>query len=336
MKEHTTFSYVYFLTRVFFIGFGFSFLFNIANNDAWLSFLIGHLLSLGVVFYIKKIKEKYEKQNFLKEKGHLFLKILYLLFAIIVAMEILFIFQTLASNFFLVQSPHYFIILPAILLVFRICKNSWTTIGRVGSLLMYISLFMVIIALITLSGYGNTEHFLPMLTTDMPHIWQASLYYVAYSTTPLLFLILIPETNNKIPKYYFLANLTIIIMGILIISILGPDLINIYRYPEYMILKDIKILNFIEKVENVFAIATLFDLFMVLAISMNTAKNNLPKKHQNLFFIAILTFVFAGSLFFGVYYKLALQLYYYLPIILLIFLILILSYFTIYFKKNKN
>ncbi len=335
MTKRMTFAYVYFLTRVFFIGFGFSFLFNIAGKDAWISFIIGNIISLFLVWYIAKIKEKYQVNCFLKEKGNLFLKILIGLFAIIVGIEILFIFQTLASNFFLVKSPHWFILLPALLLIFRICKKSFTTIGRVGSILMYISLFMVIIALITLTGYVETKNYLPIFTTDIFHLLQASIYYVAYSTAPLIFMILIPDTDNHLPKYYFLANLTIIIMGTLIIGILGPDLINIYRYPEYMILKVIKILNFIEKVENVFAIATLFDLFMVLSISMNSIKEKLPLKGQNIWFSLILLFVFSLSIFLGIYYSLALQIYYYLPIILLIFVILILIIFTIKLKRKE-
>ena len=194
---------------------------------------------------------------------------------------------------------------------------------------------MVIIALITLTGYIKTEHYLPVLTTDIFHIFQAAIYYVAYSTAPLIFMILIPDTDNNLPKYYFLANLTIIIMGTLIIGIMGPDLIKIYRYPEYMVLKVIKILNFIEKVENIFAIATLFDLFMVLSISINTVKEKLPKKGIKLWFSLILISIFTISIFFGIHYSLALQIYYYLPIILIIFIILILTIFTIKLKKLK-
>ncbi len=336
MIKRATFSYVYFLTRVFFIGFGFSFLFNIANKDAWLSFLIGHIGSLGIVYLIAQIKKRYTKKSFLTEKGHFFLKLLVVIFATLVAIEILFIFQTLASNFFLVKSPAWFILLPALFLVFRICKNSWTTIGRVGSILMYISLFMVIIALFTLVGYCHSDNYLPIWVTDLPHILQGAIYYMAYSCSPLIFMIFIPETDNSLPKYYFIANLTIIIMGVLIIGILGPDLINIYRYPEYMVLKVIKILNFIEKVENIFGIATLFDLFMVLTISMNTAKEKLPKKRKNIWFSLLLLFVFSCSLFLGIHYDFALQFYYYLPVLLIGFMITILLGIILAMKKRTK
>ena len=336
MIKRTTFSYVYYLTRVFFIGFGFSFLFSIANNGAWLSFLLGHIISLFIMFLVVKIKEKYKVNAFLKNKGHYLLKALIIAFSASVAIEILFIFQTLASNFFLVDSPHYFIILPALLLVFRICKNGWTTIGRVGSILMYLSLLMVIIAFFGLFSYAESENFLPIFTTSSFNILKATIFYVAYSSAPIIFLILIPDTNEKIPQYYFLANLTIIIMGILIIGILGPDLITIYRYPEYMVLKVIKLLNFIEKVENIFAIATLIDLFMVLAISMNAVKEKLPKKRTNIIFFSILIGIYFTSLYLGRHYNLALQIYYYLPIILLIFMILILTLLSIAIKKTKQ
>ena len=43
--------------------------------------------------------------------------------------------------------------------------------------------------------------------------------------------------NNKLIRKYLFSTATIILIGILIIAVLGPNLIQIYRYPEYMILK---------------------------------------------------------------------------------------------------
>ena len=333
MIKRNTFAYVYFLTRVFFIGYGFSLIFTITNKDSWISFILGEILSIGLVFIITILKKKYEKRPFLKEKGHLILKGLYFLFATFVSIEILFIFQTLASNFFLLKSPNTFIILPSVLLVFRICVKGFKTIGRVGSVLMTISLVMVIIVLATLTTYVKTDNFLPILTVNKSNIFISSIYYMAYSTSPLLFLILIPDTDNHLVRYYLLSSLTIILMGVLMIGILGPNFLEIYRYPEYMVLKDIKILDFIEKVENVFSMATLFDLFMVLAISMNVVKIKLKK--NNYLFALVLLIVSLVSLYLGKNYSLALELYYYLPMILIVFTILIITVFLISLRKNR-
>lgn len=336
MQKRTTFSYVYFLSRAFFIGYGFSLLFNLTNKDSWMSFLIGQLISFLVIFLIVKIKGNYQQREVLKEPGHFLLKGLYFLFSLFVATEILFIFQTLASNFFLIESPNYFIIFPTVFLIYRICKNSWTTIGRVGSILMVLSLSMTLILLCTLTSYLSFDNFLPILTTPTTNILQSALYYAAYTTAPLLYLILIPKTNQSLPTYHLISSFTVILMGVFIIGILGPNLIRIYRYPEYMVLKGIKILDFIEKVENIFTMGTLFDLFMVLAISMNVAKERLPKKFQPVTFGFLLFLIFAASLFLGKHYDIALQIYYYLPIILWIFLILILGAFLFTFKKGKK
>ena len=61
-------------------------------------------------------------------------------------------------------------------------------------------------------------------------------------------------------------------------GILGANLVDIYRYPEYMTLKKIKLFNFVEKVENIVSITWIFDLFITLAVSGNNMKELLPKK----------------------------------------------------------
>lgn len=75
--------------------------------------------------------------------------------------------------------------------------------------------------------------------------FKASLIYAVISTSPLL--ILLNENIEFKPslKYYLLAALTNIIVGLTITLILG-ELINVYSYPEYTILRRINFLNLLK------------------------------------------------------------------------------------------
>ncbi len=141
--------------------------------------------------------------------------------------------------------------------------------------------------------------------------------------------------KNKLAGKFIFSTITVILMCIYIIGVLGPNLIEIYRYPEYMVLKKIKIFNFIEKVENIISIAWLFDLFMALGISGENIKECLPKKHRNITFFLILIILYFGAILSGIYYHEELMLYHILPIVLGIFEFIML-FLLMLIPKKKN
>ena len=62
---------------------------------------------------------------------------------------------------------------------------------------------------------------------------------------------------------YLLGVCTVLITIVMIIGILGFPLADLFRYPEYMILKKVSFLNFIENVENILTISLIFDSIVV-------------------------------------------------------------------------
>ncbi len=326
MTKNKTFTVSYFLGRAFFLGFGFSLLFKLVKKDAWIAAILGILLGGMIIFVFQKLKENHSLTSFPQ-------KVLFFLFNFFIFTQILFIFQTFCSNFYLIKSPHLYIILPLLFIVYRITKNGFSTITKVSDVLFPLSLILGTMISLGLINNFHLDYFNPVLTENVIDIMKGSVYFAIYSTAPV-FLLWNEKTDKNLIKSYLLSSATIFLAAVIIIAVLGPNLIQIYRYPEYMTLKKIKLFNFVEKVENIVSIAWLFDLFITLAVSGNNMKELLPKKFKNVTFLLLLLLLFATSLYGGVHYKEELWIYLYLPILLGIMMIslLILSLF----KKKKE
>ena len=327
MIKNKTFSVSYFLGRAFFLGFGFSILFKLLDKDAWIASLLGILLGSVCIWFFQNFKEKHPLTN-------PFQKILFFLFNFFIFTQILFVFEIFCSSFYLIKSPHIYILFPLLFIIYRITKNGFSTITKVSDVLFPISL--VLILAISLGLFKNIEikNFLPIYTKDTFSVLQGTLYFAIYSTAPY-FLLWNEKTEKNLVKPYIFSALTILLASFLIIAVLGPNLIQIYRYPEYMTLKKIKLFNFVEKVENIVSITWFFDLFITLSVSGNNMKDLLPKKWKNFSFIGLLLLLFGISLYCGTHYKDELWIYLYLPIILGIFILLLILIGFVRKKKES-
>ncbi len=64
------------------------------------------------------------------------------------------------------------------------------------------------------------------------------------------------------------------------ISLILGEMINVYSYPEYTILRRIRFFKFIENIENFICINWFFDLFISLSIFILKIKETLNIKKQ--------------------------------------------------------
>lgn len=341
MSNRKTFSLSFFLGRAFFLGFGFSLILSTTNKDSWICFILGTIIGILFVYFISKIKDQM-KELTLKEylRDHKILKyiilIVFFLFNFFLLEQILFILETFASSFFLIKSPPYFILAPIILLIFIATKNSWHTIGRLGEILMPFSLVIIVVTLLILVPYLNFDHFTPILTTPTTDIIKNTLFFAFYSSAPFLLLLNAPMKETKLVRKYLLSTLTIVLIGVFIIAVIGPNLIQIYRYPEYMILKKIKAFQFLEKIENIISVTWIIDLIMISIMAGNNIRATIPKK-KNSWVFGFILFLIAGIVIVSSrFYRIDLEVYYILPIVLGVFEIILIILFWIFQKRKKK
>ena len=330
----------YFLTRSLFLGIGFSLIIGITKQDSFIAFFVGTLLGLVYIFLINKIqKYKGDKSlgDVLKEmKGFgLFLRFILILFGIILLCEGLTFIQLFAASFFLIKTPIFFISLPLVFLILRICKNGIKTTFRVAVCLLPISLLLTVLSLFALSSYASLDNISPLFITKPLNFMKAVFYYSTLSATPSIMMLVTNKSNST--KSYLLGSFTLIAKMFLIIAIVGPILATIYRFPEYIILKEIKILNFIEKIENIVALSWIFDVFIYLSMTSLLIKELIPKKNNKLFHSIIVLLIFVASfIFIGKYYTNELILYYVIPVSIFVIFLITLPSLLIYTYKNKK
>jgi len=339
INNRKVFSMSYFLGRIFFVGFGFSLLRKLVGIDSWIAATLGTILGGGIIYLYSILRQKVNG-NLKDVKANPLIKwsliIVFFLFNIFVFSQIFFIFQTFASSFFLIKSPIYFISLPVPFIIYRICKKGFSTISKIAEILMPLSILLFLFSFLGLLKYFNIDYFKPVLMTPLPTVLQGTLYFTAYSSSSFFLLLNVPMEKQKLTCKYFFSSITVVLLCTYIIGVLGPNLIQIYRYPEYMMLKKIKIFNFLEKVENILSLTWLFDLFIAMSIAGNNIKESLPKKKQNVLFFGILILLYISVLISGIYYQEELLLYHILPIVLGIFEVIMLLLLLLLPKKKNR
>lgn len=332
------FSLNYFCSRALFLGIGFSLILRFTKQDSIIAYIIGTIISIPFILMINKInKEKntLSLSDYLTNLGLIgkFIKILYLIFGILLLLESFSFMQLFVSSFILVKTPLFFISLPILLLLFKInsCKND--VIYRVSACLLPISLFLTFLSLIGLISYAEFDVIKPLFVSNKINFLRSVFYYVSLSISPSI-LLLVTEAKKNV-KSYLLGSLTLICKMFLILAIIGPTLASIYRFPEYIVLKEIKLLNFIEKIENIVALSWIIDIFIYLSMSSLFIKELLPKKKNKLINMILLTIIyFISFIYIGKYYTNEIIIYYTLPIITFIIFILTIPY--LFLKSLKK
>ncbi len=332
----------YFLARSTFLGIGFSLILGLTKQDSIISFIAGTLIGILMILLINKIQKLKGKQNLtdllaeMKVYGF-FLRILLLLMSMFLFVTALIIFQVFASSFFLTKTPLGFILLPIIILILIITNRGIKVLYGVGGFLFPISLFLTVISLIALCGYILPDNIMPLFITNKIPMLKSTLFYASLTTTPYLLSLISTENNNHNIPSYLLAAMTLIFKVVLIIGILGPILSVIYRFPEYLILREIRLMNFIEKIENIVSLSWIFDTFIYLSLTSLFIKELLPKyKNKIIHFILIIILYVVTYKFIGKRYEIELSSYYILPYICLAISLIVIPSLLIYLIHKKN
>ncbi len=331
---------VYFLTRSLFLGFGISMLISFTGKDTYLPSLLGICLGLIITYFYQKIITKKENQTlkdlYKKNKPIGFIaKALMLISSIFLVIYTTVLYIVFVISFLLVNTPQLYVVIPFIIIGIYCAFKGLKIINRVAASLIVISIVLSIFGFIGLIKDCEITNFLPILTHTPLESLKTTLAFTGISAFPnILTLHLKPNIKNY-TKFYLLASAFLVLTILIINGVFGEALSLIFRFPEYMVLKQLKIFKFIEKVENVISTVWVFDLFITLVMAIYSIKETLPEKHNKLvttIIIAIIILFIDKTFAFN--YVNELRLYFVLPYISLILAILIIPPFMYLVKKN--
>lgn len=301
------FSLVYFVTRALFLGIGYSTFFNFCGTDSIIACLLGTLLGIILIFIISKINIKSKISIF-------FLMILYIYFI----MNSILILESFINSFFLIQTPRIVIIAPTILLCLFASFKTMKTIKKTSLMLLYIGVMLLVIPFISLANEFSIDSLKPLFSHSTLSIFKAAFAFAVISATPNILLIDEKIETKKHIIYYLITALINTTICIYIVGVLKPTLINIYSFPEYMVLKRIRIFEFIENIENIVASMWYLDIFVFSVLVFKRMQKYLKSK---ILFIGLITLVsILITVLLAPNYDIILFLYHYTPITLFSFL----------------
>ncbi len=324
----------FFLTRGLFLGTGFSLMLNSSGPDTLIASILG--IILGFIF-ITIYYQIYQKKNPLKL--NILNKILLLLLVIIILNDGLFCLTTLISSFYLIKTPPFLITSFLTIVIFVSSKKGLNTFARVAELLMPYAVLLIFIKTISFFPMIKTGNFFPILNESIPGILKTILIMASLTAIPQILLLSTPKEKLTFKDYsigYLLGSISIILLIIPIIGVFGFPLARIYRSPEYMILKKLNLINFLEHLENIFSTSWIIDIFILGGMCSYIfndkiiEKKSLAKYLTPLFLIGM-TFL---AVFVTSHYPIVLFLYNnsYLILLILTFLYLL----SLILKKKKS
>ena len=253
------------------MGAGISNLLRISKSDVWICIILGTILG----FIILKIFSK------LNNKG---LKITSYISNIVILFFGLFSTTKLISSIYLSSTPSYIIMIPNILLIIYTVKQGFNAFLRsTNTLFIFLLILILSTAFMLLPGI-EIDYFKPVMTSKINNILLGSLSTAITMTLPI---VLIPDFKKYYkPKFYLYSAIILFIIIICTFGNLGVEMSALYRYPEYIVLKRISALNFIDNVENI-----LFIIWIIIGFTSSTMSSlNIKKLYGNkVFYISIIS-----------------------------------------------
>ena len=248
-----------FLSRVLYFGVGISYILSHGKNFTIINFLIGFVLGFGLLILMLKV----DWDNFFKS---LLGKIIILSLAFFLVNNCLVAFAVLGSNFYLINTPPLLIIVPLFILILYGVKKGLATTLRLSDILIFISIIIGILAILSIQKNIDFNNYLPMEMLDKCDSLKCILSSAFYSVSPIILELTFlkkDEVNKKaIILGYLIGSLTIFIMILCILGIFGGNFALLFRYPEYILLKKVNLFNQFEHLETFLSILWFNDLLI--------------------------------------------------------------------------
>lgn len=275
-----------------FSGIGMYDIVRISGVDAYISVIVAFILGffvLGAFILIFNYKEDLS----LPEKNiYLFGNIIgtginYLINILVMLMGILMIYSI--SNFivsqFLSETPTFIILIfLGLVCIYNVTKGI-EVIARTG-----IAFFIIIIILTIISTFGliplfDSNNIKPVLEFGMSKPIMGGISLCLTNILSIIVVLIIPKNKvvkkEKLSKYlmisYFIGMLFIFLATILTVGVLGINLLKLFPHPEYMVLKEISILGFIDRIENIIYVKWLLNDFISFVLITYFISNSIKK-----------------------------------------------------------
>lgn len=234
-----------------------------AGRDAWISGLLGSLFGVFILYLMIRLQTFYPGISIIRISeitlGKVARKLLSVLFLWVLLIDgILYLYDVLI--FLNIIFPGLSTLLVSTLLILTAAYNLYKGInvsGRMGDLLIFVTLFFSIVGFLLATPLMNLHNLTPVFTNWKPI--AGGILYAAdwpYGEVLLLslFLPFVSDLNEKrktLYIWYFIAAILLVLKAVILVAILGPDLIHIIRFPLLEVFRRIAFSN-LQRIELFF------------------------------------------------------------------------------------
>lgn len=284
--EKNVLSLTQFFSKALFMGIGISNILVRAKESTIFVILLGTIIGCFLLYLLNQF-------NYKKINGFRKLCMFILIFVLfIIGLEELI---NLISSIYLIDTNKYFICLPLLLVIIYLNSKDLDVNLKISSMLVIVCNSIYLLAVLGLIPEIKSLNYLPLFNVPFNKVLLYSFEFALYSITPnLLFGGIkhnVENFNSKLIKKYILSNLVLTSIFLLTQGVLGIELVNLFKYPEYVILKKINLLDFINNVENILSFCWLFMIFMFLSICSKQLYDMSYEVTKNKFIYPIFLFI---------------------------------------------
>ena len=300
MSEHMKDKTHFFTSRAFFSSIGISLIFTNTLTSFWISEVIGIIISV-LILLIAKNKS---------------IKIIKYIVGFLLSTVSMIILVNMGHTLYLNETPIFALtLLPVIaVLVLSTCPKS--AFLKTAQIFFICSLSLFLLKIIGLVPHFSIDNLKPFNIVGFKEIIMGSLIFSSISLTPVLYLNDLSNKKEAILNY-LISAFTTFVVSVLAMGVLGLKEVTLYRNPEYIVLKKINFLDFINNVDSFFNFAILLDLLFTSSLGLRIMN---IKSKKVLFVISVLILICTNAATHN--YDIVVFIYYNLPYIFIVLLLL--------------
>ncbi len=290
-------SFIFPLIYSCFLGMASYNIFHTAQVNAYISVILGSLIGIIPFLLVMYILKNSGGEDIIDLNISLFgnvvgtiinaiLNIALILFATLILYNLALFLDTQ----YIPDTSSLYVKILLITVIIYAASKSIATISRISQIIFIINLALFLLSCIGIVSEFDYNNLLPVLSDGIKPVVCGGIEYMIFGVLPLFLLTIIPTKLVKNKEHimrnssimYIISSIIIFIIFLIITGVLGYEVISIYKYPEYMVLKKFSLFDIIERIENTLALQNVFSMFIFLTLIVYICSKSIKKVFNKL------------------------------------------------------
>lgn len=252
-----------------------------SEQDSWISVLLAMAFGLALALLFGSISRHTAGMPFIPWLETRFGRIAALVVGIVLFQYYLItlaeIFQEFANflvDNILEDTPRFFLMMIALLVIVYAASHGIEVMARVGVFVFIIANLLFVISMCLQAGNLHFPYLLPIGEHSFKKLIQGSVSPISWLAMVQIILFLGPHLKQpsdarKVAVWgVVLSGAELLLTVIVSVAVFGPQLNQIYTYPSFSLIGIVKIGNFLERVDVIFISIWIFTMYVKMSLTM--------------------------------------------------------------------